>query len=59
MTVHVQVWQRRVTWLSKELQIQGVPDTKIRVLKAFEVYDETLADQLYILAGKPRGAVPF
>ena len=48
----MQVWQRRAVWLSEELEGRGVPKTKIRVLRAFRVYDETLADQFSIIEGK-------
>lgn len=59
MHLCLQVCQRRVTWLAKELHEKGVPDTKVLVLRAFQVYDETLADQFSILAGQLRGPVPI
>ena len=48
----MQVWQRRAVIVSQELEGKGAPNTKIRVLRAFQVYDETLADQFKILEGQ-------
>lgn len=34
-------------------------ETQIKLLEAHKVYDETLADQFLILAGRPRGPVSW
>ena len=57
--LYVQILQERVQWLSSELDKKGIAGTEVKVLKAFEVFDETLADQFSILAGKSRGPVPL
>ena len=53
----IQVWQTKMGWLSQQLTKAGLKDCRCRLLKAHEVYDETMADQFRILAGSPRGPI--
>ena len=53
----IQVWQTKMGWLSQQLTKAGLKDCRCRLLKAHEVYDETMADQFRILAGRPRGPI--
>lgn len=41
-------------WLAQQLSQHGIEGCHCRLLKAYEVYDETMADQFRILAGTPR-----
>lgn len=50
----LKVWQGKMTWLAQELGHNKLKDCSCRLLKAYEVYDETMADQFRILAGNPR-----
>ena len=52
--VQWQVWQGKMPWLAEQLQQKGLKGVRCRLLKAREVYDETLADQFRALAGNPR-----
>ena len=54
---YVQVWQGKMDWLSQQLIDAGLKGCRCRLLKAHEVYDETMADQFRILAGTPRQPV--
>ena len=51
----VQVWRSKMPWLGQQLEAHGVKGCRCRLLKAYEVYDESMADQFRILAGTPRG----
>lgn len=56
----VQVWRNKSRWLSDQLhQTSLLPGTKVEIHEAHEVFDETLADQFRIMAGKPRGPISF
>ncbi|DBA90841.1 TPA: hypothetical protein ACH3X1_004040 [Trebouxia sp. C0004] len=50
----LKVWQGKMTWLAQQLSHNELTDCSCRLLKAYEVYDETMADQFRILAGNPR-----
>ncbi|DBB03232.1 TPA: hypothetical protein ACH3X3_010633 [Trebouxia sp. C0006] len=50
----LKVWQGKMTWLAQQLSHNDLKDCSCRLLKAYEVYDETMADQFRILAGNPR-----
>ncbi|KAL3145136.1 hypothetical protein ABBQ38_001740 [Trebouxia sp. C0009 RCD-2024] len=50
----VKVWQGKMGWLSQQLNNAGLEGCQCRLLKAHEVYDETMADQFRIMAGTPR-----
>ena len=55
----LQFWLSKFDWWQSELDAKGMKGTKIKLLEAHQVYDETIADQFLILAGTPRGPVSW
>lgn len=54
-----QFWRSKLGWWASELDSRGMKGTQIKLLEAHKVYDETLADQFLIMAGRPRGPVSW
>ncbi|KAL0020996.1 hypothetical protein WJX77_005136 [Trebouxia sp. C0004] len=52
----VKIWQGKMPWLAQQLSNRGLKDCRCRLLTAYEVYDETMADQFRVMAGSPRRA---